>query len=72
MSILDNEGHSPAGLGNSCSRADIRRLDHEIELLRQALTQIRVTCEGNASLSCDKGMALAFVCEVAARALERP
>lgn len=44
-------------------------LDHENELLRAALIQIRVTCDGNAEPSCDKGMALAFVRDVAAHAL---
>lgn len=69
MSILDNEGHNPMGLGNTPSRSEIANLRHEIALLRQALDQVRVTCEGNAEPSCDKGMALAFVGRVATHAL---
>jgi hypothetical protein len=71
MSILDNEGHSPTGMGNAPSRKELAELRHENRLLRQALDQVRVTCEGNAGPSCDKGMALAFVGDVARHALER-
>lgn len=40
MSILDNEGHDPNGLGNRPSWDEIRRLNAEIERLRAALKQI--------------------------------
>lgn len=43
--------------------------EHKAELYRKALEQIRVTCEGNAAPDCDKGMALAFVGNVATHAL---
>lgn len=39
MSILDNEGHDPNGLGNGPSWSEIRRLDAEIGRLREALTR---------------------------------
>lgn len=70
MSIMDNEGHDPQGFGNTPSRSEASELRHKIGLLRAALTQIRVTCEGNAAPTCDKGMALRFVGDVAAHALE--
>lgn len=37
MSILDNEGHDPNGLGNRPSWGEVRRLNAEIERLRAAL-----------------------------------
>lgn len=43
--------------------------EHKAELFRKALEQIRMTCEGNAGPSCDKGMALEFVGRVAEHAL---
>lgn len=36
MSILDNEGHDPNGLGNRPTRTEIARLDAEITRLQAA------------------------------------
>jgi hypothetical protein len=37
MSILDNEGHDPQGLGNTPSRSELSRLRAENERLRDEL-----------------------------------
>lgn len=47
MSILDNEGHDPQGLGNTLSR-DARyifELRAEIKRLRTALQQVAIDCD---------------------------
>lgn len=69
MSILDNEGHNPTGLGNVLTRKEAGDLRAENRRLRAALDQVRVTCEGNAAPGADKGMALEFVGRVARHAL---
>ena len=52
--------------------AQYDRLKTDNALLRQALDQILVTCDGNSSPACDKSMALSFVRNVAANALHQP
>ena len=46
-------------------------LEAKIERLRAALDQIKVTCDGNRAETCNQGMALKFVGEVAAHALTK-
>lgn len=51
------------------AQADALRLHREATDRLDALLQIRIVCDDNAGPACDKGMALAFVRDVAANAL---
>ena len=46
-------------------------LRREIMGLRESLCQIKAACDDNAGASCDKGMALKFVGQVATAAINR-
>ena len=56
-----------------CDKGECLRFDLEakIERLCAALDQIKVTCDGNKAATCDHGMALKFVGEVATHTLSR-
>lgn len=67
LPTIRDMGDRPLGRNWPNAYAELRV---KYDLMRSALVQIRVTCDGNAAPSCDKGMALSFVGQIVAHALK--
>jgi len=68
--IKHMDGVNRAAIADAAAMAMAEHCDARIKQMQDALIQIRIVCDDNAPRDCDKGKALKFVRQVAAKALK--